>query len=184
MTESTKLNNSTPNNDTALSRSIKFKDKGNTAFSKNQYVQAMNDYLQGLEELVNELNITEILQTKAVLNLNISMCHYKQNHLQDSLKFADKAINCNPEYIKALYRKAVVLKDLKNYGESVQLLKTILLKDPNNKEVQTCLTSLREQLISENVENKDPLVLLKKELETSEHKDLKAQGKIFCNLTN
>ena len=92
------------------------------------------------------------------------MCYHKLGKLEgESLKFVDKAIENNPEYVKALYRKAVILKDLKEYRTSISLIKRILSLDPQNKEAQDLSNSLKSQLVQEDTENKNPLIIFKRE---------------------
>ncbi len=148
-----------------------FKDEGTKAFQNGQYELAIEKYTKGIEVL-EKVQDTSCDEKRAVLEFNISTCYFKLGKLESSLSSAENALKYNPNYVKALYRKAVLLKDLKNYEESVRFIRTILVLDPSNKEAKEMSETLRSQLLKEDQENKDPLKLLKKELENNHQKGI------------
>jgi len=153
-------------------RSQKLKEEGNKAFSNGQYEKALSIYTKALEILHSNhqggIQNVDYNQISSVLDLNISMCYYKLGKLEQSLSFVDRALENNSEYVKAYYRKSVILKDMKNYQDSIICLKRLLGLDPKNKEAKDLLEQLRNELIQEDSENKNPVLLLEKELKHSD----------------
>jgi len=45
-----------------------------------------------------------------VLNLNLSLCHFKRKQTSDAIKHAKEAVNLDPENSKAHYRLSVAHK--------------------------------------------------------------------------
>jgi len=141
-----------------------FKDEGTKAFQNGQYELAIEKYTKGID-ILQKIQDANCDEKRAALEFNISTCYFKLEKLESSLSFAENALKYNPNYIKALYRKAAILKDLKNLEESTRFLRTILVLDPSNKEAKELSETIRSQLLQQDQENKDPLALLQKELE-------------------
>ena len=141
------------------------KEEGNKLFSNNLFSQAIEFYLKGIKEIENITDLeqsNEVKKLLSILYLNISTCYFKNKDFKNSNLYVDLCLNYDPESIKALYRKAMILKEEKEYEESIKLLKRVLAIDPGNQAAKDSLMQIKETLLKEDKENKDLGSLLTK----------------------
>lgn len=78
-----------------------FKQRGNELFKSAKYDAAREEYQKALD-------ICPFSQTKdrAIFHANIGACYFKQSKWKESADACTAALKDDPEYIKALYRRA------------------------------------------------------------------------------
>ncbi|CAD8100683.1 unnamed protein product [Paramecium primaurelia] len=85
--------------------------------SKN-YDEAFTKYNQLLNEDIDNSN-------KSICALNCGICLINKQTYEQALQFIEKSITYNPKYVKAYYRKAQVLIQLKQYEEALQIIQNL-----------------------------------------------------------
>ncbi|CAK66551.1 unnamed protein product (macronuclear) [Paramecium tetraurelia] len=85
--------------------------------SKN-YDEAFTKYNQLLSENIDNNN-------KSICALNCAICLINKQNYEQAMEFIEKSITYNPKYIKAYYRKAQVLIQMKQYEEALQIIQNL-----------------------------------------------------------
>ncbi|CAH3146033.1 unnamed protein product [Pocillopora meandrina] len=145
-----------------------YKNKGNEAFKKGDFINAIHFYTKGIKMNCNEKEL------KAKLHNKRAIAHFKLGNHQDSLRDAEAAIELNPTFLKAIVRGTTACVELKRFEEAItwcdkglakynilvlSALLTLNIKkiDKNNR----ILSSLRLQSVREvgekSMEEKDPI---------------------------
>ncbi|CAD8124684.1 unnamed protein product [Paramecium sonneborni] len=62
---------------------------------------------------------------KSICALNCGICLINKNNPKQAIEFIDKSITYNSKYVKAYYRKAQVLIQLKQYEEALQIISNL-----------------------------------------------------------
>jgi len=148
-----------------IAQAIQHKEEGNEFFKTGDLTKASRSYRKGTSILQKHIpNSSQEEQIKALLislQTNLSMVSYKLDKFQQSRDVANKVLELDSSNIKALYRRALANKQMKNLSNARQDLKTALQLDPKNKAVQK------------------ELVLIKKEIEKQNSKEKLKYSKIF-----
>ncbi|XP_066015062.1 tetratricopeptide repeat protein 28-like [Pocillopora verrucosa] len=128
-----------------------YRNEGNEAFKKGDFINAIHFYTKGIKMNCNEKEL------KAKLHNNRAIAHFKLGNHQDSLRDAEAAIELNPTFLKANVRGAAACIELKRFEEAITWCDKGLAIDKNNG----ILSSLRLQSVSEegdkSMEEKDPI---------------------------
>ena len=151
-----------PNKDEKESRYdyiIRIKEIGNTHFKKSEYEKAIYYYNQcyilmvdNNEKIDHKMFELEQKNFLATLMFNIGVSYYHLNNYEKSLEAIDRALSLNPEYIKAYFRKAVILKQLKKYGAAIQIIEKLLSIDKGNKDfIQLLVKNISHKIFMRNI---------------------------------
>jgi len=70
---------------------------------------------------------------KSVIYLNICICFMNLKKNIDAESYADKAIECDGSYVKAYYRKAILLKLNEKYEEALEICKNAMKIEKNQE---------------------------------------------------
>nr|XP_058946209.1 tetratricopeptide repeat protein 28-like [Pocillopora verrucosa] len=137
--------------DTLRAAADVYRNEGNEAFKKGDFINAIHFYTKGIKMNCNEKEL------KAKLHNNRAIAHFKLGNHQDSLRDAEEAIELNPTFLKAIVRGATACVELKRFEEAISWCDKGLAIDQNNR----ILLSLRLQSIREvgdkSMEEKDPI---------------------------
>jgi stress-induced-phosphoprotein 1 len=102
------------------------KEKANESFKKGDYDGAIFLYTKLLElDHNNKVFNSTILANRA-------LCYQKKNNQVQALQDINKAIELNPHYVKAYYRRSTIHINLKNGEKAKEDLQTVLKIDPSN----------------------------------------------------
>lgn len=120
------------------------KSKGNEAFAAGEYAQAILLYTLALDrasELPDTSDMTpkKSLFARHVVLSNRSACFLKLGEHEKALQDASKAVEMEPNYIKAIFRQGLALHALGRYQEAIVPLAAALKLEPNNKQVKQAL---------------------------------------------
>jgi len=135
----------------ALAKALVLKEEGNNYFIKEKdFEKASRSYRKGVNRLknFNKANSGDE-QVKALLltlQTNLSMMFFKLGKHRQSRDVASKALEIDPDHVKARYRRAVAHRKLGNSEEAVDDLKTALETDPVNAPVRKELASLQKEI--------------------------------------
>lgn len=113
------------------------KQKGNDALKAEKYDQAISLYQEALKVSQNYSKYLfktteEQNQLLSVLNLNLAVCYFHKNELDKSLNLCDQALEYNPTYLKAHYRKALIFEKVNKLAEAFELVKKLLTIEKSN----------------------------------------------------
>ncbi|XP_066024237.1 tetratricopeptide repeat protein 28-like [Pocillopora verrucosa] len=128
-----------------------YRNEGNEAFKKGDFINAIHFYTKGIKMNCNEKEL------KAKLHNNRAIAHFKLGNHQESLRDAEAAIELNPTFLKAIVRGTTACVELKRFEEAITWCDKGLAIDKNNR----ILLSLRLQSVREvgdkSMEEKDPI---------------------------
>jgi tetratricopeptide (TPR) repeat protein len=142
-----------------------FKDIGNNFFLKKEYNLALENYLKGLDETNEKINLltnddTEESSTeeelknlnidKSVFNSNICAAYCSLEQYGLAMEFGVECTKLRPEWYKTWYRLSIVLNKLKKYDQA----KTTIAKSIECLENETIV----------NNETMDTLISLQKDI--------------------
>ncbi|XP_066023394.1 tetratricopeptide repeat protein 28-like [Pocillopora verrucosa] len=137
--------------DTLRATADVYRNEGNEAFRKGDFITAIHFYTKGIKMNCNDKEL------KAKLHNNRAIAHSKLGNHQDSLRDAEAAIEINPTFLKATVRGATACVELKRFEEASTWCDKGLAIDKNN----TVLLSLKLQSVREvgdkSMEEKDPI---------------------------
>ncbi|XP_066015058.1 tetratricopeptide repeat protein 28 isoform X1 [Pocillopora verrucosa] len=137
--------------DTLRATANVYRNEGNEAFKKGDFINAIHFYTKGIKMNCNEKEL------KAKLYNNRAIAHSKLGNHQDSLRDAEAAIELNPTFLKAIVRGATACVELKRFEEAITWCNKGLAINKNHR----ILLSLRLQSVSEvgdkSMEEKDPI---------------------------
>ncbi|CAG5132928.1 unnamed protein product, partial [Candidula unifasciata] len=133
------------------------KDEGNDLFKEEDYLNAWKHYCFALfaaRQLERIFYCHVEKDFLATLFCNASLCSLRTENYEIALKDADMALHCQPNNIKAMYRKAVALKELGRYDEAfAQAQKGQQFDTKNN--FSTLIEELKLLRKSTNTKGKD-----------------------------
>lgn len=111
-----------------------WKARGNQAFARMEYSKALMCYDKALE-----------LNPSAVLFANRAAVHLFQHNFPNVISDSARAIEIDPNCIKAYYRKACAFKETSQFTEALETISLGLAKDLENED----LISLQLEVLSE-----------------------------------
>ncbi|XP_069813433.1 sperm-associated antigen 1 isoform X2 [Dendropsophus ebraccatus] len=136
------------------------KDKGNEAFRSGDYEEAILYYSRSIS----------VLPTAIAYN-NKAQAEIKLKNWQDALADCGRALDLEPNNVKALLRRSVVHKNLRNFQAASTDLKTVLLHEPENPIAKRVLCEVDELLQKEKEEtSKKGRRILIQDIEGSDEK--------------
>ncbi|MBX2932865.1 MAG: VWA domain-containing protein [Ferruginibacter sp.] len=127
-------------------------DKGNQAYEKKDYNNAINDYKK----------VTEKSPANATAQYNLGNALYKNKKPDEAIQAYDNAIAANitkAEKSKVFYNKAVVLQNNKKLPECIEAYKNALKLNPDDEDarqnLQKALQQQKQEQQKNNKDNKD-----------------------------
>jgi len=117
---------------------------GTTLFKSGRLAMALQRYKM-VSEIFNHIdkwkdeNKVKAKELKHVCELNKAACYLKMAQYVEAKKACDDALKEKPQNVKALYRRAQALLELKEFGECIRDCKTVVGIDPQNKDARALL---------------------------------------------
>lgn len=125
--------------------SIELKTEGNKQFKEGLYEKSLELYTKALR-----LCPKEFTEERALMYGNRSAAEIHLNLKDNAIKDCSKAIQLNPNYLKALLRRAQLYRDCQKLDESLADYKTVLELDPNCSEANAVSHELQIQINDRN----------------------------------
>ncbi|KAJ7316233.1 hypothetical protein JRQ81_002395 [Phrynocephalus forsythii] len=120
--------------------SMKLKEEGNKLFKKGDYKEAEDSYAKALQICPACYNMD-----RSVLFSNRAAARMKQDEKQTAISDCSKALELNPNYIKALLRRAELYEKTEKLDEALEDYKNVLEKDPSVHQArEACMRLPRE----------------------------------------
>lgn len=116
------------------------KEEGNTAFKASKLEEAYNLYSEALE--IDPFNKS----TNAKLYFNRATVAAKQKKTEQSIADCTKALDLDPDYIKALLRRAKSYMETEQYEEAVRDYEAVFKLDKTNREYRHLLQEAKLEL--------------------------------------
>lgn len=117
---------------------LELKEKGNEAFQKGNWEEALSHYTNGLKITQDET------AEKAVFYKNRAAVYLKQKDYEKVIKDCDEALKITPSDPKALFRRCQAYEALGKYEEAYRDARFVVNSDPSNKAIQPILARLFE----------------------------------------
>ncbi|XP_069809288.1 tetratricopeptide repeat protein 1 [Dendropsophus ebraccatus] len=139
--------------------STRLKEEGNELFKKGDYVEAEDIYSQAL------LKCPALYRKeRAILYSNRAAARLKQDKTESALTDCTKAIELNPDYIRALLRRAELYEKTDKLDEALADYKSVLEKDMSCRQAKEACMRLPRQIEERNERLKEEMISKLKDL--------------------
>uniref|UniRef100_A0A8D0G4M8 Tetratricopeptide repeat protein 1 n=1 Tax=Sphenodon punctatus TaxID=8508 RepID=A0A8D0G4M8_SPHPU len=125
--------------------STKLKEEGNEHFKKGEYTEAENAYAKALQVCPACYNTD-----RAILFSNRAAARMKQDKKDAAISDSNRALELNPNYIRALLRRAELYEKTEKLDEALEDYKTVLEKDPSVHQAREACMRLPGQIEERN----------------------------------
>ncbi|KFO79228.1 Tetratricopeptide repeat protein 1 [Cuculus canorus] len=139
--------------------STMLKEKGNEQFKKGDYGEAEDSYTKALQ-----ICPACFQKDRAVLFSNRAAAKMKQDKTEAALSDCSKAVELDPNYIRALLRRAELYEKTEKLDEALEDYKAILEKDPSVHQAREACMRLPRQIEERNEKLKKEMLGKLKEL--------------------
>lgn len=136
----------------------KKRERGNYFFERTEYNSAIQLYRRALEYLdeseggikyptsdeeePSNAQLQELLEDRIKVYNNLAQAQMKIQAYDTALKSIDVVLQCQPNNVKALYRKGKILEAKADVAGAIPLLRKAATLDPENKSIQNELSKL------------------------------------------
>lgn len=110
----------------AKEEALEWKDKGNKAIGEKDWAKAIECYTKAIE--LDDSNV--------VFYSNRAQAHIKTEAFGLAMADANKAIELNPNFVKAYYRRAISNMGIINMTEALKDFRTVVQKVPNDADAK------------------------------------------------
>ncbi|XP_051869684.1 tetratricopeptide repeat protein 1 [Pristis pectinata] len=133
--------------------SLMLKEVGNGQFKKGEYPEAENSYTEalGICPACNQ-------KDRSILYSNRAAARMKLGNKEDAISDCTKAIELNPNYIRAILRRAELYEKTEKLDEALQDYKTIVEKDPSIVQAREACMRLPQQIEERNEKMKEEML--------------------------
>ncbi|KAK6622421.1 hypothetical protein RUM44_002232 [Polyplax serrata] len=138
---------------------IEKKESGNSLFKKGEYELAREKYTEALRTCP-----LKYVEERAVLFANRGAAKLKESLNTEAIDDCTKAVELNPNYVKAYIRRAKLYEDTDKLDEALEDYKKILELDPNYSEARVAAIRLPGQINERNERLKAEMLGSLKEL--------------------
>ncbi|NWR57082.1 TTC1 protein, partial [Bucorvus abyssinicus] len=125
--------------------STMLKEKGNEQFKKGDYGEAEDSYTKALQ-----ICPACFQKDRAVLFSNRAAAKIKQDKTEAALSDCSKAVELDPNYIRALLRRAELYEKTEKLDEALEDYKAVLEKDPSVHQAREACVRLPRQIEERN----------------------------------
>jgi len=118
----------------ALEQSETLKKAGNDLIKEKNYKVALEKYIAGMSAAnficqSNDEIEAQKLVAQGLIGTNVALCYYNLQEYKNAIQACDKVLAINDKNQKATYRKAQSYFALGNYDTTIELLKSMEIKD-------------------------------------------------------
>lgn len=133
--------------------SRRLKDEGNDRFKNNNYDGAIESYSNAL--------ITCLLthaEDRAIIYSNRAATYMKMKKYDEAIADSSKALEFNPDYMKALLRRAELYERVEKYDDALDDYKKALERDPSLHQARAACLRLPDQINERNEKMKTEML--------------------------
>ncbi|GIY83832.1 tetratricopeptide repeat protein 1 [Caerostris darwini] len=139
--------------------SLNLKSMGNDCFKKAEYKESANLYTQALNTCPLKFQ-----NDRSILYANRAAARIVLEKKEEAVLDCNKAIELNPNYVKALLRRAQLHKKMENLEKALEDYQKILELDRSNAEARQECTTLPAEIKEKNEKMKEEMFGKLKEL--------------------
>lgn len=171
------------------------RERGNFFFERNEFNTAIQLYRRALEYLdeseggitnptadgeaeITNAQLQELLEDRIKVYNNMAQAQMKIQAYEPALKSVENVLNCQPNNVKALFRKGKILEAKADVEGAIPLLRKAATLDPENKSIQNELSKL---ILKSKREARNEKDLYQKMLGQAQILDKKSQNKKQTN---
>ena len=103
---------------------------------------------------LNPEDLQEVDALKLTLNLNMALAYSKLQQFDAALRYVNDALILDTVHLKALYRRASIYYELKNWDGARKDIQAALEQDPDNKLVLKLQQKVDAQLLRQKQKEK------------------------------
>ncbi|XP_038596146.1 tetratricopeptide repeat protein 1 [Tachyglossus aculeatus] len=133
--------------------SARLKEEGNEQFKKGEYTEAESSYSRALQTCPACYR-----PDRSILFSNRAAARMKQDKKDAALIDCSKAIELNPNYIRAILRRAELYEKTEKLDEALEDYKSILEKDPSVHPAREACMRLPRQIEERNERLKEEML--------------------------
>lgn len=169
----------------------KKRERGNYYFERQEYNSAIQLYRRALEYLdeseggikyptgeeetePTNAQLQDLLEDRIKVYNNLAQAQMKIQAYETALKSIDTVLQCQPNNVKALFRKGKILEAKADVAGAIPLLRKAATLDPENKSIQNELSRL---ILKSKREARNEKDLYQKMLGQAQKLETKAQAK-------
>ncbi|XP_060792245.1 tetratricopeptide repeat protein 1 [Neoarius graeffei] len=133
--------------------SMALKEKGNAQFKNREYVEAQKSYTDALA-------VCPVCYSKqrSILFSNRAAARMHLEEKTDAISDCTKAIELNPDYVRAILRRAELYEQTEKLDEALEDYKTVLEKDPGIPAAREACGRLPRQIEERNEKLKEEML--------------------------
>ncbi|XP_056140344.1 tetratricopeptide repeat protein 1 [Lampris incognitus] len=139
--------------------SLSLKERGNNQFKAGEHSEAEQSYTQAL--CVCPVCYS---RERAVLFSNRAAARIHLDHKEPAIADCSRAIELNPDYMRAILRRAELYEKTDKLDEALEDYKTVLDKDPGNHTAREACMRLPQQIHERNEKLKEEMMSKLKDL--------------------
>uniref|UniRef100_A0A182P8P7 Uncharacterized protein n=1 Tax=Anopheles epiroticus TaxID=199890 RepID=A0A182P8P7_9DIPT len=129
------------------------KQQGNELFKAGEHIRSVELYTQALRLCPLDCN-----EARAILYANRAAAKTKVDRKQSALEDCTKALEYNPQYLKALLRRANLFEETDKLDESLEDYRKVLELDPGNGEARAAQVRLPPKIAERNERLKEEMM--------------------------
>ncbi|XP_061472737.1 tetratricopeptide repeat protein 1 [Rhineura floridana] len=133
--------------------STKLKEEGNEQFKRGEYKEAEDAYGKALQVCPACCNTD-----RSILYSNRAAARMKQDKKEIAISDCSKALELNPNYIKALLRRAELYEKTEKLDEALEDYKNLMEKDPSIHQAREACMRLPRQIEERNEKLKEEML--------------------------
>ncbi|KAG1940433.1 tetratricopeptide repeat protein [Pimephales promelas] len=135
--------------------SLELKEKGNMQFKNGEHVDAEESYMAALR-------VCPVCYSKerSILFSNRAAARLHQDKKDSAISDCSKAIELNPNYVRAILRRAELYEKTEKLDEALEDYKTVLEKDPGIPAAREACMRLPRQIEERNEKLKEEMMRL------------------------
>ncbi|XP_052444798.1 tetratricopeptide repeat protein 1 [Carassius gibelio] len=139
--------------------SLELKEKGNTQFKSGEHVEAEESYTAALK-------VCPVCYSKerSILFSNRAAARMHQDEKDSAISDCSKAIELNPNYVRAILRRAELYEKTDKLDEALEDYKTVLEKEPGIPAAREACMRLPRQIEERNEKLKEEMMSKLKDL--------------------
>lgn len=130
---------------------LRQKDDGNAKFKDRKFKEAEGHYRDALSHLDTcKIDNEQIRNLKVICYQNLSVSLNNTNNFREAVTYSSKAIDINPEAVKAFYQRFTAHLKLKNFDEAAADIKTAIKLNPKDKKFRDDFEMLKKEKSKHN----------------------------------
>ena len=128
-------------------------------YNQGEYETALKYFLVAVASLAPEQLIE-----RSQIHSSLAACYLKLKKLDLAKKECDKALEMNPNFVKAIYRRAQTHEAQANLIAALMDYEAIVALEPHNEEALSCLEVIKAKICTESEKHKRKLFILVKKI--------------------